>query len=269
MGKRAGPEKGKKIASMAIIKKFLRRAVFGRKALQPFFARLFALSLEGMNIGTGGGDLRSNGEFFVIRHILADEPDPVVFDVGAQGGGYLKEVIRVTGGKGGVYAFEPCTRDFEPLRDAFGNEAEIIQSALGDHDGEATLFYPEGARGLSSLHKGDKGFSLSEKVKLETIDSFCERKGIDRITLLKLDVEGNELACLKGAQRMLPRIQNIQFEMSLASRDSKTYFRDIFDYLRDYSIYRILRNGFSLIQKPDKASELLFTTNFLAVRRKG
>ena len=38
---------------------------------------------------------------------------------------------------------------------------------------------------------------------MDTLDTYCERNGIERIDLLKIDTEGSEIAVLQGASRML------------------------------------------------------------------
>ena len=250
-----------------MIKKAFKKLFFGRKAYQSFFRKLFFVSLEGMNIGTGGRGLKETGEIFTVHYVLANCVEPVVFDIGAQGGHYLAEVISATNGKGRIYAFEPCLRDFEPLVKEFGKRATLINKALGDYDGVGKLYYPEKVRGVSSLYPGTQKLVKSEDVTVQTIDSFCLEQNIKQITFLKLDVEGNGLACLKGAKTMLPNIKSIQFEMSVSNRDSKTYFRDIFDTLHEYNVYRILKDGLFQINGPDKMNEILYTTNFLAVRK--
>lgn len=235
---------------------------------QAIFRRLFDISIEGMNIGTGGRNLEENGEMFIIKHVLNNVRNPIIFDVGAQGGDHIKEIINLLKDEVKIYAFEPRLRDYQILEKELGDKATIIKSALGDIDGKAILYYQNNVSGLSSLYKPHDGFVESEEVKIQTIDSFCEANNITNITFLKLDVEGNELACLRGAKKMLPNIKYIQFEFSAPSRDSRTYFRDIFNFLSDYKIYRILKDGFYEIKKPEKITELLFTTNYLA-RRKG
>lgn len=249
------------------MKKIIKTNFFGKKIFQPFFRRLFDISMEGMNIGTGGGDFYKNGESFVVEHILSKETNPTVFDVGAQGGDHIKEVLKISEGKAKIYAFEPCLKDYQILEKAFGNKATIVKSALGDTEGEITLYRPNNVRGLSTIHKPHDKFCGSEKVKIQTIDNFCKKNNIKNITFLKLDVEGHELACLKGAKEMLPNIKYIQFEFSVGSRDARVYFRDIFDFLSDYIIYRILKDGLYEIKSPEKITELLFTTNYLAVRK--
>ncbi len=258
---------------MSKITKIIKKKVFGKKAFQSFFRRLFFVSMEGMNIGTGGGDIHRNGDSFTIGVTLLPlvGNNPVVFDVGAQGGEYTEEVLRVTQGKVRVYAFEPCLRDYELLKKEFDaiKEVALFQSALGDSNCEATLYYPENMHGLSSFYKHDGRFKSSEKVKIETIDSFCQNNDIKMITLLKLDTEGSELACLRGAKNMLPSIQNIHFEMGMASRASRTYFKDFFEFLSDYKIYRVLMDGLYEITSAETITELLFTTNYLAIRKEG
>jgi len=249
------------------MKKIIKKIFFGKKAFQTFFRRLFDISIEGMNIGTGGRSINETGELFAIKYALSKETNPTVFDVGAQGGDYVKEIFNITKGKAKIYAFEPCLRDYQILEKELGEKATIIKSALGDTEGKATLYYPDNVGGLSSLHKPHNGFNESEEVKIQTIDNFCKLNNIKNITLLKLDVEGNELACLKGAEHMLPTIKYIQFEFSTASRDARVYFRDIFNFLSDYKIYRILRDGLYEIRNPEKITELLFTTNYLAERK--
>jgi FkbM family methyltransferase len=254
---------------MSIINGALKRIFFGKKAFQPFFNRLLVLSLEGLNVGSGGGDLLQNGEAFAIEYCLKEATNPIVFDVGAQGGGYTKEILRVSRGKANVHSFEPAKKPYEELVTQFGQKATIVKFALGEQAGEAILFSPKNGDGLSSLYQHDDRFTLTEKVPVTTIDTYCSSNKISRITLLKLDVEGHELACLRGARLMLAHIDHIQFEMSIASRDARTYFKDMFEFLSDYTIYRILKDGLVEIKKPDKIAELLFTTNYLAVRKDG
>ena len=205
------------------MKKLIKKIFFGKQTFQSFWRGLFDISIEGMNIGTGGRNFSESGEEYAMRYALNKESCPVVFDVGAQGGDYTKNIIEFTRGKAEIYAFEPCLRDYLELEKQFENKVTLINSALGEIEGEGTLYYPENTRGLSSLYKPGKEFDRSEKVKIETLNGFCARNGIKNIDLLKLDTEGNELKCLMGSKNMLKNIKFIQFEFSVSSRDSRTY----------------------------------------------
>jgi FkbM family methyltransferase len=248
------------------INKLIKSLFFGKKTFQPFFRWLFGIAIEGMNIGTGGGSI-NNGESKAIEYCLKSKETPVVFDVGAQGGDYSLEVLKAVSGEVKIYAFEPREKDFDLLKEELKGKVEVFQIALSDVEGERDLFYPKNISGMSSFHTLRGDFTESEKVKTQTIDSFCESKNIKEITLLKLDIEGHELSCLRGAKIMLPNIKYIQFEFGIPNRDARVYFKDIFEYLSDYKIYRILKDGLFEIKDSSRMDELLFTTNFLAERK--
>ena len=60
-----------------------------------------------------------------------------------------------------------------------------------------------------------------ESVQTIALDDFCTQQGIDRIHLLKIDVEGAEYQVLKGAKMLLQakRIDCIVFEFGVTSFD--------------------------------------------------
>jgi hypothetical protein len=103
-----------------------------------------------------------------------------------------------------------------------------------------------------------------------TIDIFCLKNKINHIHFLKIDVEGHELAVLKGAAKMLEnkQIDVIQFEFGAGNSFSKTFFLDFFKLLSPaYSIYRLLSDGFVPIHKYEADLELLILTYFVAVKK--
>jgi len=110
----------------------------------------------------------------------------------------------------------------------------------------------------------------SEEVVVITMDNFCREHAIDRIDLLKLDVEGHELAALQGAAEMLARgtVRFVQFEFGGCNLDSRTNFRDFWELLSPrYAIYRVLRKGLYQVPFYSELDEIFTTVNFLAERR--
>ena len=96
---------------------------------------------------------------------------------------------------------------------------KINQMALSDREGTVTFLFDAEQSGTSHIVSGAAG----EEVVSTTLDLYLERENIKRVDLLKIDVEGFELAVLRGAERHLQN-QNIQ----------AIYFEHFQITLRDY-----------------------------------
>jgi FkbM family methyltransferase len=111
------------------------------------------------------------------------------------------------------HLFEPIPR----LLDAIGRTRALYPQmnvavngvAVSDFDGEAAFDVDEAQTGRS--HIDPTGALKTPVVKLDT---YLEEKGIEAVALMKLDVEGYELAALRGAVKALGRraIAAIYFE---------------------------------------------------------
>jgi FkbM family methyltransferase len=128
-----------------------------------------------------------------------------VIDVGANVGIYTHAFAR-TGAR--VEAFEPQARWASVLRQyakAAGN-VRVHEVALGAAAGEGRLHVPRSNGALrpghASLQK-THGPADIEVVRTATLDSF----ELDRVSLVKIDVEGAEVCVLEGAVDTLHRCQ--------------------------------------------------------------
>jgi FkbM family methyltransferase len=226
-----------------------------------------------MNVGTGG-DVGSTGEVTAAAATLQGAPRPVVLDVGANIGDYTAAVRRISAAAR-IYAFEPAPAVCAELRQRFADDAgvSVWQIALSDTAGSAALFGPPTHTGLASLVQRDLrhvGLSADPVATVPTVplDAFAAEHALDEITLLKLDVEGHELAVLRGAERLLGegRVRAVQFEFGGANVDSRTFLRDFYDLLGDFAMHRVLRRGLQPLGPYRETYEIFTTTNFLAVR---
>jgi len=183
-------------------------------------------------------------------------PGMVFFDIGANLGFYSLLSAKKVGPTGQVHSFEPNPRIFQELLfniklNKFNN-IYPNQIALSDHNG----------RGLLSSHeRGEEVYgSLSDRnfpgvsiighddVQLESLDSYIEKHGVNRIDFIKIDVEGAELDVLRGANNTLDilRPKNIMFELSEINVAGFGYrCIDVLSLLRvkGYGIYLPYRNG--------------------------
>ncbi len=263
------------------------RRLLSNRFLQPVWESLHKLSLYGMNHG-GGNSLQQSGELWSLewlrrRHVASRPASPaVIFDVGAHGGSYSLSAARIFGDDARVHSFEPAAAVYKSLRAATAGRPNIMvyNWGLGEHEGTVPLYFDAVGSQMASVHalaharpRDSAAGRLTEEIRLRTVDAFCDEQAISHIDLLKIDVEGNELNVLRGATRMIEAgaIGAIQFEFGEAQIGSRTFFKDIHQFLSPhYRIHRILAAGLSKILDPyDVIFEVYRTTNYLAVLRDG
>lgn len=244
---------------------------------QKFWYKIFLLALDKMNIG-GGSGVEDSGEKYVLKYLhgqIIKSEKPVLFDVGANIGGYTLELKNFFE-NAEIHCFEPAKETYKNLCKNINNKNVILNNfGMSDECSECTLFYDIENSGMASLYNRQLDyfgleFSKSEKVVLETIDYYCSRKDIKYIDFLKIDVEGNELKTLLGAKEMLAgkNIGAIQVEFGGTNIDARTYFRDFWNLLHEnFIIYRILKNGLFEIEKYDEHLEIFTCTNYLFLSR--
>jgi FkbM family methyltransferase len=170
----------------------------------------FGNSTMEVDLHTAGGRslyryryLETRPQFQLLRRLL--KPGDVFIDAGANIGLYTLTAADLVGPTGHVIAIEPA-----PLL-ALRRNVELngynwvtfIDAALGDITGRRnfTMFEGEGC-GMSSFAPIDLGGSLIE-VDVCRLDDLVPDNLFDRIRLVKIDVEGAEVATLRGAPRLL------------------------------------------------------------------
>jgi len=209
---------------------------------------------------------------------LRKTPEPVLFDVGANVGTFSLACLDAFDGRCQLHAFEPASATFERLRSTSALAIAGVlfhKLALSDHEGTAILHSSEACASIASLERLGRPVrpfvkELDEQVALTTVDQFCQCNEIERIDLLKLDIEGHELAALRGAERMLAenRIRFIQFEFGENNVSSRTYLADFDSVLgRHFDMFRIVPGGLVPWLYEGGRSELFATMNYLCERR--
>ncbi len=180
-----------------------------------------------------------------LRHGVTLEEGAVVFDVGANIGFFTLLSGQTSGVR--VYSFEPIPPVFEALRrnvEIHGIDARVFNCGLSSSPGSATFtYYPHLSilSGQFADHAEErevvKSFLLNEQqggedaalygeladarlegqrfdCPLRTISQVMREEGIERIDLLKVDVEKAELEVLSGIdEEDWPRIGQVVLEV--------------------------------------------------------
>lgn len=134
------------------------------------------------------------------------KPGMTVVDVGANVGYYSLLALSLIGHSGRLLAFEPAARPRARLKSSLEGvaNAEIIDCALGSESGFAPLYIDRDADNDTPTMVGSEG-GVPVSVNVETLDDCLASRGISRVDLLKLDVEGWEPHILDGARQLLSR----------------------------------------------------------------
>jgi FkbM family methyltransferase len=132
-------------------------------------------------------------------------PGAVVVDGGAHVGFYAILAAKLMEGRGTVIAFEPDPRNFPILRQNIArNEVQSTiraeRTALCDFDGEVEMWIADDISTCGSLVSMGLPLHRSIRVQATCLDSYLTSMRLAKIDLLKLDLEGAEPTCLRGAR---------------------------------------------------------------------
>lgn len=203
---------------------------------------------------------------------LLGRPAKCVLDVGANQGEWTAALLSHHA-DAQVHAFEPqpvCARKLREDHSSRPN-VHIRENAVSDSVATIPLFFDREGSGLASLSQrnvGYMGIDFSKSVPVQTVvlDDYLLAEVRDRIDVLKVDVEGHEMAVFRGLRKTLegdraPLV--IQFEFGGCNIDTRTYFQDFFFFFNErYAIYRQTPFGLSKVSRYREIDECFRTTNF-------
>jgi|SRR5581483_10601052 len=256
--------------------------IAGNKWSQSLLEKTVAAAQYAQGIGSGES-VASSGEMAVISKLAAtvhaDGRSLCIFDVGANTGQFLRSACAALRAvRFQLHSFEPGFEAYRQLSQTAGKYPNVILNnfGLGHEPSERALHYDAPGSALASLSKRrlthfKTEMSLSEKVKIETLDDYCGAHEIGHIDLLKIDVEGHELEVLNGANRMFcsSSIGLVVFEFGGCNIDTRTFVQDFFYFFSGHNMRmaRITPSGyFHELLSYREILEQFRTTNFLCYR---
>ena len=229
--------------------------------------------IQGKGSGTGW-DL--DGEGVAAERFLRGIPAPVVLDVGANVGHWSSSLHAALRNADARYLLvEPQQACRDRLANLHLPGVEVIDVGISDMAGTATLLADVAGSGAASLYVRSESYfgdmtAYQEQVEVCTIDQLLEWRSVDRIDLMKLDIEGAELSALNGASDALQaeRIRTIAFEFGSANIYSRTFFRDVWDVLTaaGFRLWRVVPGGFlsSIPEYSEHLEHFRGVSNYLA-----
>jgi FkbM family methyltransferase len=130
----------------------------------------------------------------------------IVVDAGACFGDTALAFAASVGDAGAVHSFEPIPRQIEVFKrnlrrnSTLSDRVHLHGYALGDVAGRK-LRFSNGGAGAQANSAG------AVEVETATIDSLIERGVLPRVDFIKMDIEGAELAAIKGASKSIRKFK--------------------------------------------------------------
>jgi FkbM family methyltransferase len=133
----------------------------------------------------------------------------VVYDIGANVGFYTLLSSVIVGDAGTVYSFEPSPDNLQELRRHLElnhiKNCTVIDAAVSSADGEAVFDLSD------DRCTGHLAVNGSLRVRTLMLDGLVSRREIRPPNLMKIDIEGAELECLRGASNVIQKHRPIIF----------------------------------------------------------
>jgi FkbM family methyltransferase len=167
--------------------------------------------------------------------------DGVLVDVGAHHGG-VSTVFAKKGWQ--VIAFEPEEKNRSSLKKNLVNfeKVKIISKAVSDIDNLKIPFYVSNKHyGIHSIKPFHESHELAYEVETTTLNSTLELEKIEKVTFLKIDIEGADFLALKGfnIKKYSPDITMLEFMDNRSLKNFNYNHHDVVKYMKreDYDCY--------------------------------
>jgi FkbM family methyltransferase len=188
-----------------------------RHRLKPLFTQWLSQG-EALQSALPGGEvvlvspahrhMTWNTEEYDAFRAVVGSGDTVV-EAGANVGAYTVLFGMWTGPTGRVIAFEPDPNAFDGLHEHvamndLGDRVTIVAAAVTDGREDRVRLMLGESSGISRVAGAADGEAPGTEVNALSIDAFCGAREVTP-TVIKIDVEGAELAALKGARATIAR----------------------------------------------------------------
>ena len=192
-------------------------------------------------------------EIDLLKKII--QPGDTVLDIGANIGFYAKILSAFTGDEGQVFCFEPDSQNFKYLvKNTKGiRNITLFNNAVSD---KSDLLKVYKSKLLNVDHRTSPvptSASVAE-ISSVSIDELIEKKIVEKVDVIKIDIQGYELTAFNGMKRLLAANNHIKIIAEYwphgfkRAGTSAIAFYDFFDAM-GYSFYLIDGDALTKISK--------------------
>ena len=186
------------------------------------------------------------------KDIVKLSKEEVFIDCGAYTGDTLSVFDELVDGFKKYYAFEPDTRRFKALESVIKRvkgEVVHIKKGVWDKAGELRFSIDDGC---GEICFGNENKNKTYSIPVDTIDGCVDSK--DKVSFIKMDIEGSELNALSGAKLTIKRdkptlaicvyhkkedLITIPQYIKALNEDYKFYLRTYYPYCAELVLYAV------------------------------
>ena len=200
---------------------------------------------------------------FGVAELQHPRPNTVL-DIGGSHGQFVKDAVRVFPGAN-IYSFEPIPECYRELLDLCKLVPNLhpINLAISDREGEQDLWL-SGFRDSSSLHEMLPAHlaawphtEIESKISVQVarLDSVAPTLDLKKPIFAKIDVQGHELAVIRGGRETLSLCERVMLECNFAPLyQGQPTFDQLYDELHSLGF---LFDGFiSALRHPQTLEQL-------------
>lgn len=151
------------------------------------------------------------------------DENSIVFDIGGYHGNFAEAIYKKYECE--IYIFEPIKEFYQMIVERFknNNKIKVFNFGLSDIDRDILISVSDDA---SSVHTKSKN---KETIQLQSVSEFIKRNNITYISLMKINVEGDEFEILPELiqSQLMANIENIQVQFHAFIDDAVSKRNDI------------------------------------------
>lgn len=210
-----------------------------------------------------------------MRFILNSVQNPLIIDVGANEGRTVDRFLCLFPAAA-VVAIEANPELAVQLMEKYrkNGQVTVVSNALSDSTGETEFYVSNDAiHGMSSMlpwsPESDHVNRVERRIQVQTVrlDDLCASRNIQRVDVLKLDIQGAEMLALAGAGDLVTRgaITLIFVEVWFEDKDylGQCHFLNVYEMLKRngyvlYGLYNTTQHEYRLLNQPLIAADAIF-----------
>ena len=168
----------------------------------------------------------------LFRQIV--KPGMTVIDIGANIGLYSVIAGRLVGDNGKVFSFEPENKNYEFLSNNIkaNNLKNVLlnKTAISNEKSTKNLFLFSENTGSYSLVDNRKT-NISIPVQTDTLDNILKQQSINRVDVIKMDIEGAEYMAFEGMLQIISNSTNLTMMIEFFPNAIKRFNKDPLQFL--------------------------------------